>query len=244
MSGGKLTEDDAEDSSTTEDTSEDTSETTTEETTEDGDHNLDVDDDDIKPNPSDNDFEEIGGNDEPLVIKKIAQECNLENKNQTIYFPELHTTAYDGTIGINMTKASEAKVVDTVAYYNLVGGMEFTIKGMEEMKEIIEKLNKAADTYYNNGEEIISNYEYDMLFDKLVDFENKTGIILSDSPTQKVGSNVLQSSKLKKVTHKHPALSLDKTKSIDDLKSWLGDKLGVLSWKMDGLTGVATYIDM
>lgn len=114
---------------------------------------------------------------------------------------------------------------------------------MEEMKKIIEKLNKAADTYYNNGEEIISNYEYDMLFDKLVDFENKTGIILSDSPTQKVGSNVLQSSKLKKVTHKHPALSLDKTKSIDDLKSWLGDKLGVLSWKMDGLTGVATYID-
>lgn len=111
---------------------------------------------------------------------------------------------------------------------------------MEEMKEIIEKLNKAADTYYNNGEEIISNYEYDMLFDKLVDFENKTGIILSDSPTQKVGSNVLQSSKLKKVTHKHPALSLDKTKSIDDLKSWLGDKLGVLSWKMDGLTGVAS----
>lgn len=135
VSGGKLTEDDAEDSSTTEDASNDTSETTTEETTEDGDHNLDVDDDDIKPNPSDNDFEEIGGNDEPLVIKKIAQECNLENKNQTIYFPELHTTAYDGTIGINMTKASEAKVIDTVAYYNLVGGMEFTIKGKLVDKE-------------------------------------------------------------------------------------------------------------
>ena len=107
------------------------------------------------------------------------------------------------------------------------------------MKELIELLNKASDEYYNKDNEIMSNLEYDAMFDELVTLEKETGSVLPDSPTQNVGSDT--HSGLKKEQHEVPALSLDKTKDIDQLAAWLGNRTGVLSWKMDGLTIVATY---
>ncbi|WP_242944419.1 NAD-dependent DNA ligase LigA [Oribacterium sp. WCC10] len=111
----------------------------------------------------------------------------------------------------------------------------------ERMKELVKTLNEAARVYYVDGNEIMSNFEYDRLYDELEALEKKTGVVLSGSPTQRVGFEVL--SELPKEPHKSPMLSLDKTKSVDELASWLGDKEGLLSWKMDGLTVVLTYKD-
>lgn len=110
---------------------------------------------------------------------------------------------------------------------------------MERMKQLVATLNKAAEAYYNKDNEIMNNYEYDALFDELVQLEKQTGIILPDSPTQKAGYEV--SGKLQKSEHETPALSLSKTKDANELATWLGKKKGVLSWKLDGLTIVATY---
>ena len=110
---------------------------------------------------------------------------------------------------------------------------------INRMKELNEILGKAADAYYNTGVEIMSDREYDKLYDELSQLEQETGIILSGSRTQKVGYEV--SSALKKVKHTAKMLSLDKTKSIDELTAWLGGNTGFLSWKLDGLTIVLTY---
>jgi len=110
---------------------------------------------------------------------------------------------------------------------------------MERMKELIRILNEASKAYYQEDREIMSNKEYDELYDELVELEKKTGIVLADSPTQKVGYTVL--SNLPKVRHATPMLSLDKTKDVNKLKSFLKDKKGILSWKMDGLTIVLIY---
>ena len=110
---------------------------------------------------------------------------------------------------------------------------------IDRMRELNEILAKAADAYYNTGVEIMSDYEYDSLYDELEALEKETGIILSGSRTQKVGYEV--SSSLKKVKHTSKMLSLDKTKSIDELTVWLGENCGFLSWKLDGLTIVLTY---
>lgn len=107
------------------------------------------------------------------------------------------------------------------------------------MKELIPILREAAKAYYQESREIMSNLEYDRLYDELAALEKATGVILSGSPTQQVGYEVL--SELPKETHETPMLSLDKTKSVEDLQQWLGDKKGILSWKMDGLTIVLTY---
>ena len=107
------------------------------------------------------------------------------------------------------------------------------------MKELIPQLRQAAKAYYQESREIMSNFEYDNLYDELSALEAKTGIILSGSPTQQVGYQVL--SELPKETHEEPMLSLDKTKSVEDLQQWLGNQKGLLSWKMDGLTVVLTY---
>lgn len=107
------------------------------------------------------------------------------------------------------------------------------------IEELVEILNEANHAYYNEDIEIMSNYEYDMLYDELSQLETETGIIFPNSPTQRAGYEVV--SKLKKVEHKHPALSLDKTKDRYSLSNWLKDKNGLLSWKMDGLTIVVTY---
>ena len=110
---------------------------------------------------------------------------------------------------------------------------------MERMKELTERLNAAAKAYYQEDREILSNQEYDSLYDELAALEERTGTILASSPTQKVGFTVL--SNLEKVRHESPILSLDKTKETGKLESFLGDKTGILSWKLDGLTIVLKY---
>lgn len=107
------------------------------------------------------------------------------------------------------------------------------------MEELIEKLSEAAKAYYVDAKEIMTNYEYDALYDRLEALEKETGIILAGSPTQKVGYEV--ASELPKETHPSRMLSLDKTKSREELRDWLGAREGLLSWKLDGLTVVLTY---
>lgn len=109
----------------------------------------------------------------------------------------------------------------------------------QELKERVAFLNEAAKAYYRDDEELVSNLTYDKLYDELLAMERETGIVLANSPTQKVGYETLAS--LPKEAHSSKMLSLDKTKSVDDLVSWLGDKDGLLSWKLDGLTIVLTY---
>ena len=110
---------------------------------------------------------------------------------------------------------------------------------INRMKELNELLAKAADAYYNTGVEIMSDKQYDQLYDELEALEKKTGVIQSNSRTQQVGYEV--SSGLQKIRHTTKMLSLDKTKSVEELKSWLGEHEGFLSWKLDGLTLVLTY---
>lgn len=109
------------------------------------------------------------------------------------------------------------------------------------MRELTEQLNRAAAVYYQGTDEIMSNYEYDRLYEELQALEEETGIILAGSPTRRVGYEVL--SELPKETHRSPMLSLDKTKDVAQLADWLGSQEGLLSWKMDGLTIVLTYVN-
>ncbi|MDW5299227.1 MAG: NAD-dependent DNA ligase LigA [Sedimentibacter sp.] len=109
------------------------------------------------------------------------------------------------------------------------------------MKEKIRVLNEAGKAYYQENREIMSNFEYDKLYDELVEIEKSTGIVLSNSPTIHVGYELL--SNLPKERHEKVMLSLDKTKEVSVLKDWLGPKDGILSWKLDGLTIVMTYED-
>ena len=110
---------------------------------------------------------------------------------------------------------------------------------VKRMRELNELLSKASNAYYNTGIEIMSDSEYDRYYDELETLEKETGIVLSDSRTQKVGYEVV--SELKKVKHTTKILSLEKTKDINALKEWLGENTGFLSWKLDGLTLVLTY---
>ena len=112
-------------------------------------------------------------------------------------------------------------------------------RDIDRIKELVDILNKAGRAYYAQGQEIMSNYEYDALYDELAELEKKTGCVLASSPTVNVGYEVL--SELPKERHEKPMLSLGKTKSVDELVSWLGSQKGLLSWKMDGLTIVLTY---
>lgn len=105
--------------------------------------------------------------------------------------------------------------------------------------ELVNKLNTYRDEYYNNSKSVVTDAEYDKLFDKLVKLEAETGIIMSNSPTQTVGYEV--KSALRKVTHSHPMMSLDKTKSVTDLVRFIGEHQCILSLKMDGLTCLLTY---
>ena len=110
---------------------------------------------------------------------------------------------------------------------------------LDRIRELTGLLNRASYAYYQQGNEIMPNIEYDRLYDELDALEKETGFSLSSSPTKNVGYEVL--SELPKEAHASPMLSLDKTKSEEALADWLGDKKGVLSWKMDGLTIVLTY---
>lgn len=109
----------------------------------------------------------------------------------------------------------------------------------KRIKELVEILNKAAKSYYVDAVEIMPNIEYDKLYDELLELEKETNVVLSNSPTQNVGYEI--AGELPKKAHESPMLSLDKTKSVEDLREWLGDNKALLSWKMDGLTIVLTY---
>lgn len=107
------------------------------------------------------------------------------------------------------------------------------------MKELVEQLRAASRAYYAQDKEIMSNFEYDKLYDELAELEKETGMVLTGSPTINVGYEAVD--ELPKEAHESPMLSLGKTKDREELKDWLGDKEGVLSWKLDGLTIVLTY---
>ena len=109
------------------------------------------------------------------------------------------------------------------------------------MKEIINILNKASELYYQKNTIMMTDYEYDHLYDELVELEKETNMTLSNSPTINVEPEI--SSSLKQVEHPSPMLSLAKTKKVSELENFLGDKEGLLSWKLDGLTIVLTYED-
>lgn len=110
---------------------------------------------------------------------------------------------------------------------------------IKRMKELIDKLNYASKMYYQNSSPIMTDYEYDKLYDELVELEKETNTVFANSPTVNVETEVSQS--LEKYEHQSPMLSLSKTKQVDDLIDFIGDKEGVLSWKLDGLTIVLTY---
>ncbi len=111
----------------------------------------------------------------------------------------------------------------------------------DRMQELVELLNRAGKAYYQDAEEIMSDYEYDRLYDELLCLEKELGITLAGSPTVNVGYEVL--SELPKEEHEHPMLSLDKTKDITELRKFAQDQKVLMSWKLDGLTIVLTYRD-
>ena len=110
---------------------------------------------------------------------------------------------------------------------------------MERMKQLIPLLTEAAKAYYQEDREIMSNLEYDKLYDELEKLEKETGVTLAGSPTISVGYQVLE--ELPKEAHETPMLSLDKTKDVEALRSFIGEQKALLSWKLDGLTIVLTY---
>lgn len=109
----------------------------------------------------------------------------------------------------------------------------------KRIKELVEILNKASEAYYQDAKEIMSNYEYDGLYDELCALEEETGMVLANSPTVNVGYEVV--SELPKEQHESPMLSLDKTKEVQALAEFAGERTCLLSWKLDGLTVVLTY---
>ena len=111
---------------------------------------------------------------------------------------------------------------------------------LERIKQLIKDLNNASYAYYNQVP-IMPDYEWDKMYDELINLEEETGIVLFNSPTHNVGYSI--SDELKEVKHNHPMLSLDKTKSVDELIEFLGDKNGFLSVKCDGLTTSLHYIN-
>ncbi len=110
-----------------------------------------------------------------------------------------------------------------------------------KMQEMIRRLNEASEAYYGGRDEIMSNYEWDALFDELTRLEQETGVVLPDSPTQKVNAASEENIAGEKEVHEYPALSLAKTKKIEELQDWAGERKVWLSWKLDGLTLVLTY---
>ena len=111
----------------------------------------------------------------------------------------------------------------------------------QRMQEMIRRLNEASEAYYGGRDEIMSNFEWDALFDELTRLEAETGVVLPDSPTQKVNAAAEDNIAGEKEAHEYPALSLAKTKKVEDLQEWAGDRPVWLSWKLDGLTLVLTY---
>lgn len=111
----------------------------------------------------------------------------------------------------------------------------------EKIKDLVSRLNEARKAYYAQDREIMSNLEYDKLYDELEALEQETGVVLANSPTQEVGYAAVD--ELPKERHESPMLSLDKTKDVEGLRTFIGNQKTLLSWKMDGLTVVLTYRD-
>ena len=109
------------------------------------------------------------------------------------------------------------------------------------MRELVRRLNEASEAYYGGRDEILSNYEWDALFDELGRLEAETGVVLPESPTQRVSAAETDNAAGAKEAHEYPALSLAKTKSVAELQAWAGERAVWLSWKLDGLTLVLTY---
>ena len=137
------------------------------------------------------------------------------------------------------TKAQPQPQQQKIKDVNVGGNRGNMDSKLQRMKELVPLLRKAAEVYEQGKDEIMSNFEYDKLYDELKKLEDETGVIMADSVTQEVGYTV--QSKLAKVTHPSKMLSLDKTKNVDDLATSLGGQDGFLGWKLDGLTVVATY---
>lgn len=112
---------------------------------------------------------------------------------------------------------------------------------IEQLYGLVRKINEASDAYYGTGTEIMSNHEWDTLYDELVKLENETGIVLANSPTRNVGGEAQAVSGFEKIQHEISVKSLDKTKLVDVLASFLNAHEGIMSWKLDGLTVVLTY---
>ncbi len=112
---------------------------------------------------------------------------------------------------------------------------------IEKIYELVNKINEASDTYYGTGAELMSNHEWDALYDELTRLENETGIRLANSPTVNVGGEVKAVTGLQKMKHEISVKSLDKTKDVDVLSAFIGSRPGIMSWKLDGLTIVLTY---
>lgn len=112
---------------------------------------------------------------------------------------------------------------------------------MDRMRELVSLLNKASEAYYARDQEIMSNFKYDGLYDELAELEKELGVTFADSPTVQVGYEAVD--ELPKERHESAMLSLAKTKSREELADWLNGKMGILSWKLDGLTIVLTYRD-
>ena len=112
---------------------------------------------------------------------------------------------------------------------------------VQRMKELAARLKEASKAYYAEDREAMSNFEYDRLYDELVELEERTGVVLAGSPTVSVGYEAVD--ELPKERHESPMLSLGKTKERAELADWLKEQKGLLSWKLDGLTIVLTYRD-
>lgn len=207
------------------------------------------------------DYVECSGNN--MAITELADSCtpheytsfeqlikfvykNYGNKQNVIEMLEKAKTFRFSTIDNRMSerisKLSDVVNRQAMKMLEALGVNKDEKKTKEaEIADLVTKLNKARKVYEQGTDEIMSNKEYDELYDRLLELEKETGIILKDSPTQNVGYEVV--SKLEKERHATPMLSLDKTKSVEALADFLGDKEGILSWKMDGLTVVLTYRD-
>lgn len=179
-------------------------------------------------------------NNNGILVKKENKNVNPVNKpayaNNNNAGIEKAASRPVANQGVPSVKAPEKVAVNPVANRN--ERMDRSIE-LKKQKELTDKLNKARKVYEQGKDEIMSNFEYDKLYDELVALEKKTGTVLADSPTHNVGYEVV--SNLEKKTHETPMLSLDKTKDREALVSFLQGREGVLSWKLDGLTVVLTY---
>ena len=175
---------------------------------------------------------EIVNKDNKLIGYTISTGCNGSEQIKDVKREQLEQFIKEGKCICENMELDNGRLV----YKSAVQDKDSRIT---EMKELIDKINNATLVYEQGKDEVLSNNEWDKLYDRLKYLEDNTGIILEDSPTQHVGYEVV--SELTKEKHSVPMLSLNKTKETGTLKEFLGDKTGIMSWKLDGITIVLTY---